>query len=196
MSSTADPISTETVLVEATFNRKVRTYWLLNGVILCVVTVVGIAFLPLWLLFGHYFTERYLKRISCTLTNRSLKVTRGILVRQEKTVPLDKITDLGLVEGPIMRYLGLQAISVETAGQSAQGALIQLVGIEGAREFRDAVLRQRDAVMTGSTPALPEAAASASTSEAQVLVEIRDALLRIEERLPEREQGDGSSTSE
>jgi hypothetical protein len=30
------------------------------------------------------------------------------------------------------------------------------------------------------------AAASGSTSEAQVLVEIRDALLRIEERLPER----------
>ena len=176
----------ETVLAEATFNRKVRSYWLLTGSILCVVTVIGIPFLPLWLLFGHHFTERYLQRMSCTLTDRSLKVTRGILVRQEKTVPLDKITDLGLVEGPIMRYMDLQAISVETAGQSGPGALVQLVGIEGAREFRDTVLRQRDAVVAGSQPALPAAAASGSTSEAQVLVEIRDALLRIEERLPER----------
>ncbi len=179
-------MSTETILAEATFNRKVRSYWLFNGSLLCVVTVIGIPFLPLWLLFGHYFTERYLQRMSCTLTDRSLKVTRGILVRQEKTVPLDKITDLGLIEGPIMRYMGLQAISVETAGQSGPGALIQLVGIDGAREFRDTVLRQRDAVVAGSPPALPEVATSGSTSDAQVLVEIRDALLRIEERLPDR----------
>jgi len=179
-------MSTETVLAEATFNRKVRTYWLLTGSLFCVVTVIGIPFLPLWLLFGHYFTERYLKRMSCTLTDRSLKVTRGILVRQEKTVPLDKITDLGLIEGPIMRYLDLQAISVETAGQSVPGALIRLVGIDGAREFRDKVLRQRDAVVAGAATALPEVAASGSTNDAQVLVEIRDALLRIEERLPDR----------
>ena len=179
-------MTTETVLAEATFNRKVRSYWLLTGSILCVVTVIGIAFLPLWLLFGHYFTERYLQHMSCVLTDRSLKVTRGILVRQEKTVPLDKITDLGLVEGPIMRYLDLQAISVETAGGSAPGALIRLVGIDGAREFRDTVLRQRDAVVAGSRQSIPEAVASASPNDAQVLVEIRDALLRIEERLPKR----------
>lgn len=36
----------ETVLAEATFNRKVRSYWLLTGSILCVVTVIGIPFLP------------------------------------------------------------------------------------------------------------------------------------------------------
>ncbi len=179
-------MSTETVLAEATFNRKVRSYWLLNGSILCVVTVVGIPFLPLWLLFGHYFTERYLQHMSCTLTDRSLKVSRGILVRQEKTVPLDKITDLGLVEGPLMRYMDLQALSVETAGGSGAGALIQLVGIDGAREFRDTVLRQRDAVVAGSQRSGPEALASGSPDDAQVLVEIRDALLRIEERLLDR----------
>ena len=82
-----------------------------------------------------------------------------------------------------MRYFGLQTISVETAG-SAAGALIQLVGIDGAREFRDKVLHQRDVVVAGSQQALPEAVVSASTNDGQILVEIRDALLRIEERLP------------
>jgi len=174
---------TETVLAEATFNRRVLSYWLLYGSILCLVTVVGIILLPVWLLFGHFFTERYLQHMSCVLTDRTLKVSRGILVRQEKTVPLDKITDMGLIEGPIMRYFGLQTISVETAG-SAAGALIQLVGIDGAREFRDKVLHQRDVVVAGSQQALPEAVVSASTNDGQILVEIRDALLRIEERLP------------
>ena len=179
-------MTTETVLAEATFNRKVRDYWLLNGSIIFVVTLIGIPLLPLWLIFGRYFTERYLRHMSCTLTDRSLKVTRGILVRQEKTVPLDKITDLGLIEGPIMRYMDLQALSVETAGGSGPGALVRLVGIDGAREFRDTVLRQRDVVMAGSQRSIPEAVASASPNDAQVLVEIRDALLRIEERLPKR----------
>ena len=61
---------TETVLAEATFNRRVRSYWLLYGSILCVVTVVGIILLPVWLLFGHFFTERYLQHMSCVLTDR------------------------------------------------------------------------------------------------------------------------------
>ena len=177
---------TETVLAEATFNRKVRDYWLLNGSIIFVITLIGIPLLPLWFIFGRYFTERYLRHMSCTLTDRSLKVTRGILVRQEKTVPLDKITDLGLIEGPLMRYMDLQALSVETAGGSGPGALVRLVGIDGAREFRDTVLRQRDAVMAGSRQSIPEAVASGSPNDAQILVEIRDALLRIEERLLNR----------
>lgn len=174
----------ETVLAEAAFNRKVRTYWLLRGTIICVATVIGILLLPFWLLLGHIFTEHYLQHMSCVLTERSLKVTRGILVRQEKTVPLDKITDLALVEGPIMRYLDLQAISVETAGTSSPGALIQLVGIVQARDFRDTVLRQRDAVAAVSPTAPPEAGLAAPTHDGQLLVEIRDALLRIEERMP------------
>ena len=176
-------MSADNVLAEATFNRKVRTYWLFSGSLICVATIVGILFLPIWLLFGHWFTERYLQHMSCTLTERSLKVSRGIWVRQEKTVPLDKITDLALVEGPLMRHYDLQAISVETAGQSGPGSLIRLVGIDGAREFRNVVLEQRDKVVAGG-PAVPELEAQSSVNGDRVLLEIRDTLLRIEDRLP------------
>ncbi len=173
----------ETVLAEAAFNRRVRSYWLLSGTLICVVSVVGILALPFWLLLGRFFTERYLQHMSCVLTDRSLKVSRGIFVRQEKTVPLDKITDLAVIEGPIMRYLDLQALTVETAGGSAQGALIRLVGIVEAREFRDKVLRQRDAVSDAgrSTPHEP---GSTTAKNDDVLEEIRDTLLRIEKKLP------------
>lgn len=175
----------DVVLVEADFNRKVRSYWLLTGSIVLVATVVGIALLPIWLIVGHFLTERYLQRMSCTLTERSLKVTRGILVRREMTVPLDKITDVGLVEGPVMRYLDLQAVKIETAGQSTAGAAIQLVGIVNARQFRDTVLRQRDRVSdrAGSEPAAPMAALGGPDTHL-LLTEIRDALVRIEGRLP------------
>ncbi|MBT8402292.1 MAG: PH domain-containing protein, partial [Gemmatimonadetes bacterium] len=139
-----------------------------------------------WWIAGQWVTKRYLERMTCTLTERSLKVTRGIMVRREMTVPLDKITDVGLVEGPIMRYLDLQAVRVETAGQSTAGAAIQLVGVREARQFRDTVLAQRDLLASGTSisAASGDVPAVAPESAVAVLTEIRDALHRIEERLP------------
>ena len=176
------------ILREARFNPKVRSYWLLSGTLILLFSIMGIPLLPIWWLLGHWATSRYLERMSCTLTERSLKVSRGILVRREMTVPLDKITDVGLVEGPIMRWLDLQALRIETAGQSTAGAPVQLVGIENGRAFRDEVLRQRDLESDrgrSRDPAAPAGqAVDAPGNTAAILTEIRDALLRIEARLP------------
>lgn len=136
--------SDDRVLLEAEFNPNVKTYWLLSGVIIMLVCVVTIPLIPVWWILGMAFTDRYLSSLSCVLTERNLKVSKGVFVRQEKTVPLEKITDLGLVQGPIMRHLELEALSVETAGGTTSGALVQMVGIVDTRDFREAVLRQRD----------------------------------------------------
>jgi len=173
-------------LREAEFNPKVRSYWLLSGTMILVATIVGIVLLPVWWIVGMWATQRYLDRITCTLTERSLKVSRGILVRQEMTVPLDKITDVGLVEGPVMRFLDLQAVRVETAGQSTAGAAIQLVGVRNARGFRDAVLDQRDRVSdlkqvgAGSSDSAEGAALPQGAAVTALLTEVRDTLQRIE----------------
>ena len=187
----ADPVlhtGGELILHEATFNPKVRTYWLLSGAWILTATLVGIPLLILWFPFGYAITGRYLARLRCVLTEKNLHVARGVLIRQEKTVPLDKITDLGMSHGPIMRYLGLRGLSVETAGQSGQGSLIQLVGIEGAEDFRAAVLAQRERIAGSGGAASGPSLAAAAADEARVdsgklLTEIRDALLRIERRM-------------
>jgi putative membrane protein len=180
-------------LIEAEFNPKVRSYWLLSGTVVLTATIVGIPLLPIWWIVGQWATQRYLDRMTCTLTERSLKVTRGILVRREMTVPLDKITDMGLVEGPIMRYLDLQAVRVETAGQSTAGAAIQLVGVRDARGFRDEVLAQRDRISDGASAGVGPEPAERVGSDATLsaLHDIRDTLRRIEERLPSSDSGSG-----
>ena len=98
-----------------------------------------------------------------SLSRKNLYVVRGILIRQEKTVPLDKITDMAMFHGPIMRHFGLRGLSVETAGQSDFGSLIKLIGIEGTEDFRTAVLAQRERIGgsdgASSTPSLVAAAA-------------------------------------
>ena len=175
------------VLLRAEFNPGVKSYWLLSGTIICLVTIVGIVVLPFFLLIGFFFTSKYLAAMECELTDRSLRVKKGLLNRIEKTVPLDKITDLAHYQGPIMRRMDLEGLKLETAGQSSGpgGALVSLVGVKDARAFRDRVLAQRDLVTgAGSSPA--QAASAKPATDLPVLVEIRDALLRIESELKEK----------
>jgi len=177
----------ERVLWDAEFNQRVTTYWLLSGALVLTVTVVGIVLVPVWFIVGGAVCRRYLKTYRCTLTNRSLKVAKGWLIRVEKTVPLDRITDLGLMQGPIMRYFDIEALTVETAGQSAAGALVKLDGIKDGRKFRDAVLKQRDLVVGSEeerlTRAPGETGAALSDSHVQLLADIRDTLRRIEQKI-------------
>jgi putative membrane protein len=124
--------------------------------------------------------------MSCVLTDKTLKVSKGIFVRVEKTIPLEKITDMGMVQGPIMRYLDLHKLTVETAGQSAQGALVSLTGIRDAKAFREAVLNQRDVVSAASSPSDTLAVSQEPIDASSLLSEIRDSLLRIEASLENR----------
>ncbi len=98
-----------------------------------------------------------------SLSRKNLHVVRGIPIRQEKTVPLDKFTDMAMFHGPIMRHFGLRGLSVETAGRSDFGSLIKLIGIEGTEDFRTAVLAQHERIGgsdgASSTPSLVAAAA-------------------------------------
>ena len=175
-----------TVLRKADFNPKVCTYWLLTGILTCIFTVIGIPFLLIWIPLGSELTKRYLKSIECVLTPKSLHVKKGVFNRVEKTIPLEKITDMGLKQDVIMRAFGLEQLTVETAGQSGAGALVSLTGVVEARAFREAVLEQRDAVAS-KEPVSAASAPVASADETVVLLrEIRDCLQRIESNFRDR----------
>ncbi len=159
----------DAVLYEAEFDEKWKTYWFLQIVLILLATVAGIAVLPFWFLgWGAWYCRRYYENLRCTLFERSLVVGRGIFFRVEKTIPLDKIQDMTLREGPLLKQFGLLSLGIETAGQSSpQGASeAKLVGIKNARAFRDRVLDQRDALAAGDagrSAARPESQAAGDT---------------------------------
>ena len=84
---------------------------------------------------------------------------KGVLTKVESTIPLTKITDLQMHQGPIMPF-GLKAFRVETAGQSsgAGGHLVDMVGIIDPEDFRAAVLAQRERLEDGGAPLAVEPA--------------------------------------
>ena len=132
-------------LLEAKFDPRLKTYSYAGGILLCIVTIVGILLLPFWLIFGKIYINRYFDNLYCELTTRALHFKKGVWFHTERTIPLDKIQDLTFKEGPILRYFGLSYLMIETAGQSAQGVSdLSLTGIVDARNFRKIVLDQRD----------------------------------------------------
>ena len=174
----------ETVIKEATFRKQdILTYQLTSAAIVFGLTIVGIPLLLFVIPLIFLIWPRVIDTWECTLTNRSVHVKKGLFVKVKKTIPLEKITDVGSVQGPIMRKFGLHALSFETAGQSGTvgGALVKLLGIDDSDAFRDLVLDTRDASQSQGTKSMPSVAKVAS--EEQVLSEIRDSLLRIEEHL-------------
>jgi len=163
-------------------------YSMISFTIPMVASIFGILLLPFALPIAWWHYRKFYATLEVVLTSRELQVSRGVLIRQEKSIPLEKVTDLALVQGPIMRRMGIKGLQVETAGQTsgAAGALVRLIGILDADGFRDDALDQRDKVTDrpATEPVSPPAAEVSGTKE--LLSEIRDTLSRIDARLAKR----------
>jgi putative membrane protein len=175
---------TETVLARAQFDPRLSTYFFLQALFFLTVTFITIPLIVVWIFVGPGFHRRQYEALSCELTTRTLHVKRGVLFRVQQNIPLDKITDLALVEGPLLRHLGLCALRIETAGggQATSTGQAMLVGVTVAEKFRDQVLAQRDAVVFdgGAASAMTDvqrAAPSATLDELCAEVRRGNALL-------------------
>lgn len=184
------------VLAEARFDRKLRTYLLLQNLGVMVSTVVGILAAPIWVPLAFRWSRRYWETLSCSLTPRSVVVGKGVVFRQETTIPLDRIQDVSIRYGPVLDWLGLSTIRIETAAMKSAGSTgINLTGVVDTAAFRDRILAQREAVAQGlekgaaaaRLDVAPAREASSSSrvealpqADAAVLTDIRDTLRRIE----------------
>ncbi|AKS41664.1 PH domain-containing protein [Wenzhouxiangella marina] len=171
------------ILMEAEILPGVVRYHLWGVAILSICMIFAIPLLPITLPLAAWAMRRYYDRLEVVLTRRDLLVRRGIFNREEKTIPLEKITDLALYQGPLMRLFDIKGMRVETAGQSSTGALVSVVGIRDVDAFRDAVLEQRDRISDDDeAPARPSTAAAAElgSDTRDILISIRDSLQRIE----------------
>ena len=170
------------VIREAEFDQRYTGYIRILGCLWLIITVAGILLIPFWLVFSLWFAPESLRRLSARVTANSVEIKKGVYFRKEITIPLNRITDVRLHDGPLMRFYGIRGIRVETAGQSGQysGTEGDLVGVVDPVAFRDAVLRQREIMVEGGQATAPTPTAGAPSDSASVMEEIRDILARIE----------------
>lgn len=169
-----------TIIHKAEFNSVLRTYILLYIGFFLIITCIGIPLAIIWFCgVGQWYSRHYFDKLECILTDKNLKFKKGIIVQFEKTIPLENIQDMSFIEGPVLRHFNLCVLKIETAGGSAHTAnQMSLVGIKNAPEFRLKVLEQRTLLKNSQ----------GNHDNQNVLVDIKESLLRIEGLLKENKK--------
>ncbi|MBK6833704.1 MAG: PH domain-containing protein [Bacteroidetes bacterium] len=129
---------------------------------------------------------KFFKTLSCTITTKQLKFSKGLIVHIEKTI-LENIQDLSFIGGPILRAFGLTMIKVETAGGGGthQSNMMSMLGVENAEEFKQTILAQREKIIKEKY-SFNQAPAAVSTSDIQLLSEIKNELVEIKNILAKK----------
>jgi membrane protein YdbS with pleckstrin-like domain len=104
---------------------------LLAGIAILLLVVIG------WYLF---WVGKYYRSIFFELKDDEVTWKRGVWFRQTGIVPYDRITNIDIYQGPLMRLLGFSLIKLQTAGYSGQAkAEITMEGIVEAEELRETI---------------------------------------------------------
>jgi putative membrane protein len=141
----------------------------------------------LFVLWVKYRTLRY------RFDDEGVWRAQGLLWRSEVNVTYRRIQDIHLTNGLLQRWMGLSTVSIQTAAGSASPE-VTIEGVLEAEALRDFLYTKMRGVRDAGHAARPTpapAAASGATAAAgsddealALLVDIRDALRRLESRAP------------
>ena len=121
--------------------------WALVAVVAVILVIVAISWLS-W----KFSTFR--------ITLDAVESQRGVLFRQHRRAPLERIQSVNLQRSLLARLLGLTQVDVQTAGQGGKVAL-QYLGHREAKEVREQILlASRASKLGGAETAEPSVAAA------------------------------------
>jgi len=152
--------------------------------------VISLSFAIIVILFAVW-TRLYYDTMAYELHEDELRWRRGVWFRTTGIVPYNRITNLDLKQGPVMRWLKISTISIQTAGYSGQAVPeIRIEAIEHAEELRE-ILRgyvrscsaQNDGTGTGAPHAGDAPFATTGTS-----ILILDELKKIRQLLEQQKR--------
>ncbi len=138
----------ESTPFKAAFNPLIKPFLVVQIGAVMAMTIVGLPLAVLWFLgIGRWWAQHYFDKLECSLSDKTLRYRKGILVQVEKTIPLENIQDVTFLEGPILRHFNLATLKFETAGHSTgQASDMHLTGIVDAHDFRNRILAAREAL--------------------------------------------------
>jgi len=111
--------------------------------------IQSLALLCLWIIPGlihYYWSSRWLcsqqaNNLRYRLEGSTLRADGGVFFLFRKSIPLERITDVDLVQGPLLRYFNIWAMRIQTAGSAQCEAT--LYGVRNPEEIRELILSRR-----------------------------------------------------
>lgn len=157
--------------------------WMFVDSVFTVLLIIGIAALGVCVVFACIWAPLYYKSVVYHLNDTEMTWKRGVFFRKTGIVPYNRITNVDIVQGPVMRLFGISHLKIETAGGGASksSAEIQLEGISNPEPLRqlimDFVRGQKPAAAATGTEYKPQ------TADLQALLDEVAAIRRLlEER--------------
>jgi len=140
-----------------------------------------------------YWVKLYYQSMWYELHEDEMRWNRGVWFRTTGIVPYNRITNLDLRQGPVMRWLNISTLSIQTAGYSGQAkAEIRIEAIEHADELRElirALVRQSGSGVrndgTGTSAPVtsePRSATGSMSSNLLILDELKKIRYLLEEK--------------
>ena len=106
---------------------------------MALIYLVAIVVLPL--LFIVYWNPLYYRSIVYRLDSSEMSWKRGVWFRHTGIVPYNRITNVDVVQGPLMRFFRISDLMIQTAGYSGQAnSEISIKGIDNPEVLRDIIL--------------------------------------------------------
>ena len=78
-------------------------------------------------------------RFSYRITPKQIVIQKGVLKRQNRSIPIERIQNIQIEENLVARLLGLAKVTIETAGSSATEGSLEYVSTSDAHDIRRAV---------------------------------------------------------
>lgn len=101
-----------------------------------VIALVVFSYLTWWIP-AFYRTAGY------RFTDDEVEYRRGVFFQQKTTVPYNRITNVGISQGPIERFVNAGAVGIHTAGYSSQvGAELTIGGVSDFEDIQEQILER------------------------------------------------------
>ena len=116
------------------------------------IIVVGVWFIgigiPIALIhaftLGPWLSRRQAETLHYWLDGTTLRVDYGVFFLKRKAIPLDRVTDVVLAQGPLLRWCGIWELRIQTAGAGDHVPEASLCALAEPETVRDTLLRARD----------------------------------------------------
>ncbi|HAU36663.1 MAG TPA: hypothetical protein DCX07_02965 [Phycisphaerales bacterium] len=106
---------------------------------------IGIAVgLVYMLTFGPYVARRRAEALDYRLDGTTVRIREGFLFIKHKSIPLDRVTDIVMDQGPLLRHFGLWTLKLQTAGVGQGRAEGVLYGLTEPDRVREMLISARD----------------------------------------------------
>ncbi len=112
--------------------------------VICLIVGLLVPGWLLWLLGVGKAVKNWAQSLEYRMDDESLSVSScfslwGLTSRHEKCIPLAKITDITLAQGPVLSKMGLWVLYIQTAGTGQPRAEATLYALEKPHEAKEQI---------------------------------------------------------